>query len=218
MIQFNLLPDIKQEFIKARRSKRMMLLVSFGVSALSIFVLLLMVVTVDVVQKARLSGLNDKIGKYAKQIKKTPDLSKILTVQNQLSTLTDLHNQKVVTSRLFTYISQVTPQQASISKLDVDYTANTMSITGEAPTLDVINAFADTLKATKYNTDADTKTMLPAFNQVVLAAFGRDSKGATYTITLNFDPIIFNSTNNVTLTVPPGATGAQAQFFQKEAS
>lgn len=218
MIQFNLLPDVKQEFVKTRRLKRLVTLISIAVSVVAIVVLLLLLATVDVVQKKSLKDLNSDIKTYSTKLKAVPDLENVLTVQNQLNTLTSLHDQKVVTSRLFTYISQVTPPDASISKLSVDYSANTITITGEAPTLDAVNGYIDTLKATKYKTDATNSDSTKAFSAIVLTSFGRDSKGATYTINMTFDPLIFNSANKVTLIVPTGAGGAQAQLFQKQAA
>jgi Tfp pilus assembly protein PilN len=223
MIQFNLLPDVKMQYVKARRTMHMVTLISFAVGAAALFVLLLLILTVDVAQRKSLNDLNGDIKKYSKQVRDVPNINKILTIQNQLSTLTSLHDQKVVTSRLFPYISQLTPNQASISKLSVDFTANTFTITGDAPTLDVVNTYIDTLKNTNYvlgdaSSSAPTSQKPPkAFSQVVLSSFGRTEKGATYTITLNFEPLIFNSAKDVKLSVPAGTTGAQAALFQQEA-
>lgn len=214
MIQFNLLPNVKQEYVKARHTKQLVIVISLAVSAAALAVFILLILTVDVVQKKSLHDVNSDIAKYSKQLKSVPNLDKILTVQNQLNTLTGLHDKKVVTSRLFAYVSQVTPVQASISKLTVDYTANTIIVSGEAPGLDIVNTFADTLKQTNFKTDSTDKK---AFTNVVLTSFGRDSKAATYTLSLAFDPLIFDSANNVTLSVPSGATGAQQQLFQKQA-
>lgn len=218
MIQFNLLPDVKQQYVKARQLKRLVVLVSFAVSGVSLFVLILLLLTVDVVQKKSLHDLNANIMSKSSQLQKVPDLDKILTVQNQLTTLTGLHDSKPVSSRLFGYMAQVTPNTVTISKLTIDYSANTLSISGEAPSLDLVNTYTDTLKNTTYTTDAPGSQAVNAFSQVVLSTFGRDSKGATYNINLNFDPLIFNSANNVKLAVPSGTTGAQATLFQKEAS
>lgn len=219
MIQFNLLPNVKQEYVKAKRTQRMVLLISVGVGAASLFLLMLMLVTVDVVQKKSLHDLNTDISKYSNQLKSVADLDKILTVQNQLTTLTGLHDAKPVVSRLFGDIAQMTPNQVSISNLSVDYAANTATITGATPSLDVVNAYIDTLKTTKYRADASTDaTQKLAFSKVVLSTFGRDTKGATYTITFSFDPAIFSNTGPVTLVVPSGTTGAQATLFQKGGS
>lgn len=98
-------------------------------------------------------------------------------------------------------MSQLTPTAATIAKLNVDYAANTMSVSGSADSLTTVNKFTDTLKFTTYTT-ASSSSSKAAFSDVVLSAFGRDSKGATYTITMKFDPVIFQETSDVSLTVP----------------
>lgn len=216
MIQFNLLPDVKLQFIKARRTKRMMEFISVIVIAAALLVLGIMMVSVNVVQKKSLHDLDGDIRRYSSQLKAIPDLDKILTVQNQLNTLPELHSQKAVASRLFNYLSQLTPAQATISKLDIDFTQYTLTISGEAPALDVVNTYTDTLKATTYTTE-DNKVATHAFNSVVLSSFGRDSRSATYTITANFDPAIFSGASKVTLKVPAGATVDPSALFQKQA-
>lgn len=214
MIQFNLLPEVKLEYVKAQHTKRLLTSVSVIVSLVALGVLLLAFVAVDGVQKKSLHDLNSDITKYSSQLKNFKDLDKILTVQNQLGTLTGLHDQKPVASRLFTYISQVTPAQADLNKLTVDFTANTLVVGGNAPSLDIISTYTDTLKATKYTLQG-TSGMKNAFSNVVLSNFGRNDKGASFTITLDFDPAIFNTKNTVTLTVPPTAGADQSSVFQE---
>jgi hypothetical protein len=218
MVQFNLLPDVKQQFVKARRLMHLVTLSSIAASAVALFILVLLLAYVDVVQKNSLNNVDSHIKTSTNQLKSVSDLDKILTVQNQLNTLPGLHDQKVVSSQLFTYISQVTPTNVTIGKLDIDFTLNTITITGDAPSLDVINGFTDTLKQTTYKSDAAGSVATKAFSAVVLASFGRDSTGATYNITFTFDPLIFNSANKTPLTVPVGAGGVQPQgLFQKQA-
>ncbi len=212
MIQFNLLPNVKLEYVKTQRSKRMLTMVSFVVSVVGIVVLVLSFISVDIVQKKSLNDLNSDITKYSTQIKSVSDLDKILTVQNQLSTLTSLHDQKPVASRLFTYITQLTPAQASLGQLSIDFTNKTLTVGGVAPSLDVVSTYTDTLKATTYKTDTAT-TATHAFSNVVLTAFGRSEAGATFTITASFDPVIFDTKSNVTLTVPQAAQADQSSVF-----
>jgi len=212
MIQFNLLPDVKLEYVKTQRTKHLLTLVSFCVSAAGIAILLLAFVSVDVVQKKSLHDLSGDITKYSAQLKDVKDLDKILTVQNQLSTLTSLHDQKPVTSRLFTYISQLTPGHASLNQLSVDFVGNTLSIGGTAPTLDTVSTYTDTLKNTNYTLEGEGK-LIPAFSKVVLSAFGRDQAGTTFTISCSFDPAIFNVANNITLRVPTTAGADQTSVF-----
>jgi len=213
MIQFNLLPNVKLEYVKTQRTKRMLTLVSIVVSAAGIGILVLSLVTVDVVQKKSLSDLNKDITRYSSQLHNVKDLDRILTVQNQLSTLTSLHDKKPVASRLFPFVSQLTPSKASLNQLSVDFTANTMTIGGAAPSLDIVSTYTDTLKATTYKTSG-SGTETHAFTNVVLSAFGRSQAGATFTITCAFDPEIFVTTNTVTLTVPKTADADQSSVFQ----
>jgi len=215
MVQFNLLPDVKLEYIKTQRTKHFLTVVSVVASAAGIAILLVAIVTVDVVQKKSLSDENNDITHYSTQLKNIPNLNKILTVQNQLSTLTSLHEQKPVTSRLFTYISQVTPSQAVLNNIEVNYSNNSLTIGGKAPTLDIVSTFTDTLKATQYTVTGST-TSIPAhaFTSVVLSSFGRDQDGATFTITCSFDPTIFNTDHNITLTVPQPVNSSQTNVFQ----
>jgi hypothetical protein len=201
MVQFNLLPDIKVRYLKAKRQKHAVVLGSVIaiIASLSVFVILLTVVYV--LQKKNLSDLNTDIKEASSELQTTKDLTKILTVQNQLKALPALHDQKVVSTRLFDYLSQTTPAAASIAKLNVDYSLNTMSISGLADTLGTVNTYADILKFTNYTTKIN-KTEKHAFTDVVLSSFNRDKESVTYSITLKFDPAIFAGTSDVKLTVP----------------
>ena len=200
-VQFNLLPDIKIEYLKAKRQQHMVILVSVlaTIVAISVFVLLLSVVYG--LQKKNIGDLNADIKSSSRELQNTKDLTKILTVQNQLKALPGLHDQKVVSSRLYDYLSQVTPTTASITKLNVDFSLNTMTISGGAPDLSTVNKYVDTLKFTKFSTK-DESSQKNAFSDVVLTNFTRDDKAATYTIDLKFDPTIFEGADSVDFTVP----------------
>jgi Tfp pilus assembly protein PilN len=199
MIQFNLLPDVKMEYIRAQRTKRMVVGISVLVTAVALFLLVMLSLTVFVFQKEHMNNLTKDIAKYGKDLQSTKDLNKILTVQDQLGALPGLHEQKPEVNRLIPYIKQLTPATASISSLNVDFTADTMTITGAADSLQTVNQFVDTLKFTTYNQDNQTPK---AFSDVVLSTFGRADKGASFTITLGFAHDIFDNTKTVELTVP----------------
>ena len=201
MIQFNLLPDIKIQYLKAKRQKYLVVLISVvaSIAALAVFILLL--TTVFVLQKKNISDLNKDITASSKQLQGVDNLNKILTVQNQLGALTTLHDQKVVSSRLLDYLTQVTPAEAKITKLEVNYALNTMKVTGTAANLVVVNKYADTLKFTKFVTDKDS-TQKNAFSEVVLGAFSRDPKSTTYTISFKYDRLIFSNAHQASLQVP----------------
>lgn len=207
MIQFNLLPDVKLEYIKARRTKRLVILGSATVTAITIAITGVLFVGTNVVQRQHLNHLRDDIARDSKKLEDEKDLDKILTVQHQLDSLNGLHEAKPATERIGPYLSQVTPVEVTISSLTVDFTANSMTIEGSSGQLKAINEFVDTLKFTKYNHEGQS---MNAFSGVVLAAFTRNDEDvdapATYQITLVFDPIIFNNTKTVALEVPATTT------------
>jgi len=201
MIQFNLLPDVKIQYIKAQRSKKMVLLIASLSSAGLLGITLLIALHVYVAQKVQLSNVDKSIKNYSNELKNTPEVDKILTVQNQLNTLVDLHEKKPVTSRIYDYVPKLTPQNVKIGSLGIDYATNKVTISGTADSLQNVNKYVDTFKFTTYKSDVVTDE-LPAFKSVVLSSFSKDEKGASYTITADFDPLLFDGTKKITLIIP----------------
>lgn len=201
MVQFNLLPEIKIQYLKAKRQKHLFVLGSTVAVVASLAIMTLLLSFVFIVQKKSISDLNKDIDSKGSELQSTEDLDRILTVQNQLNVISGLHDEKAVASRLFGYVSQFTPSSASIARLNVDFVENLMTISGSADSLETVNKFTDTLKFTSYTT-AENQDEKKAFSEVVLSNFGRDSKDASYTITAKFDPVIFSEQQDVKLTVP----------------
>lgn len=205
MIQFNLLPDVKVEFVKAQQMKRLVLGVAIIATGSTFAIFLVLFLTVHGVQQKSMNDLSTDIKKYSTQLQNTKDLNKVLTIQNQLSSLTALHDQKAAALRQFTYIQQITPADLRISDYATDFTANTMVITGTAPTLARVDTFVDTLKFATY-TDGTATATQKAFSSVVLAQFGKADTGTTYTINLSFDPTLFRNDSDKNLVVPSTVT------------
>lgn len=208
MIQFNLLPDIKIEYIRAQRNKRLVVAVSSLVTVVALAIVIGLSLSVFVFQKEHMANLSDDIAKSTRNLGATNDISKILTVQNQLNSLSGLHDKKQNTTRIFPYIQQLTPTDISISSFTIDFELQTMTVTGaandaSANKLAAINRFVDTLKFTEYTSGEDSSK---AFSEVVLSSIGRAESGASYTIALKFDPQIFSNTENVALNVPKQIT------------
>lgn len=199
MIQFNLLPDIKLEYIRAKNTKRTVMLISAFVSSFALFIFVLLFIAVGIVQKSTMRNLSAEITKSKNDLQQTPGLSKILTVQNQINSLSEVHQQKPAITRLAGFIKQVTPAQATISKLNVDYTTQIITITGSADSLETVNKYADTLKFTQFTNDGKTAN---AFSEVVLSNFGKTDKATNYTITFKFDAVLFDNSKTVSLVVP----------------
>lgn len=211
MIQLNLLPDVKLEYIRAQRQRRLI----FSISAISTAVALAILISLFLVgqlQKKHLSDLNKDITSQSNTLKGKKDITKILTVQNQLSSLTDLHDKKPAVSRLFDYLNQITPNTVSISDFSIDFTAQNITVTGSSDTLAHVNQYVDTLKFTTYSVEDDS-TQTKAFSNVVMSSFSLNSSTqtagqapASYTITLSYDPLIFDITKKIKLSVPATTT------------
>jgi Tfp pilus assembly protein PilN len=213
-LQFNLLPDVKQDYLKTQRTKRTIITISVITSVIALFILILMLSTVYIINNKQLSDAKKEIANQNKQLKSIPNLDKILTVQNQLKSLSGLHSTKHMISRLFVYVPQVTPLNVCLGSLDVNLAQNTIEFEGTSDSQRSINTFVDTLKFTKYQLDyKDTGKY--AFSQVVESQFGLDSSTsasqakcdgkpapASYRISAQFDPALFSNAQVVALTVP----------------
>jgi Tfp pilus assembly protein PilN len=214
-LQFNLLPDVKQEYLKTQKTKRTVIAASTAASGIALFILLFMLLTVYAVNKKQLHDADKDINKYNSQLSSIKNIDKILTVQNQLKTLSGLHHDKHKLSRIFSYVPQVTPHNVCIGKITIDTTANTLTFEGTADTQKNINTFVDTLKFTKYkqnnqNTDSN------AFPTVVESQFSINTTDtqntkcegkpapATYQLTTHYDPVLFANAEVVELKVPQG--------------
>ncbi len=204
MIQFNLLPDVKQEFMKAERTKRLVVSVAALSTAVALGIFFLLLFTVNFVQKKNIEDLTADIKTNTSKIKSIPNIDRILTVQNQMGALESLHQKKAAASRLFTYLGQVTPSGVTISNTTADFTQNTLILTGNAPTINDVNTLVDTLKFTKYTDDEQDAGK--AFSHVVLGSFNVGEKSTSYTINLSFNPDIFVNTKKINLVVPTTVT------------
>jgi len=214
MIQLNLLPDVKQQYINAQRQRRLITSISLLVMAVAV-ALLVILFAYNLAQKKHLTDLSRDISNKSVTLEKQPNINTVLTVQNQLESLTTLHAAKPAASNLFsTYLTQITPASVNISSFHIDFTTVSGTITGTADTLSSVNQYVDTLKKTTYIT-GDNGTAEPAFSDVVLTSFGLNSssqqlgQAASYTISFAYDRTIFDITQSkITLSVPQITTRA----------
>ena len=201
MIQFNLLPDIKIQLIRAKRINRLVMLASLSSAAVALTIMILLYSFVNFAQKKHINDVNKDIAKYDKQLRSVQELNKVLTIQNQLNTLTSLHDLKPDTNRLFGYLTAITPNQVSISKVQIDFGTNTLSISGGADSLSTVNKFVDTIKFTSFNLK-DQTSQTKSFSSTVLTGFTRSEKQSNYSIETKFDPKIFDSKTLLDMVVP----------------
>ncbi|HSW85167.1 MAG TPA: PilN domain-containing protein [Candidatus Saccharimonadales bacterium] len=220
MIQLNLLPDVKLLYIKTQRQRRLILSVSIIVS-ISAIAILLILLGVEGIQKKNISDLNRDIKNKSATLKTKPKINQILTVQNQLESLTSLHSAKPAVARVFDYIYEVTPASVDLNKLTVDANALTLNISGTTDSLSSVNSYIDILKSTTYNSteiptndsastnssSSPTNTGTHSFSNIVLSSFGLNSggdksKSADFSINMVYDKNIFDINQQINLVVP----------------
>jgi Tfp pilus assembly protein PilN len=200
-VQFNLLPDIKMQYVKAQKTQGLVITIFTLTAVASLVIFVLTLFTADIVQKKQLTDAQKNLKDYTSQLKAKPNVERIVTVQNQLQALVALHQNKHVTSRLFTYLPSLTPTNVQISELSLAYASadsstapNTVLITGTSDSQQSINTFIDTLKFTTYSVGSSIKDK-NAFSNVLETSFSLDADngGANYTISAEFDPMLFSN-------------------------
>lgn len=204
MIELNLLPDVKLKLIKAKRTEHIIIVASILASAAAVAIVVALF-SLNQIQKKHISDLNRDIAKKTAQLKNDKQLKKILTVQNQLNSLSALHSSKPAASRLFNYLIQTTPSDVTITSFDVDFNAHNVSVTGTAPSLSSVNKYVDTLKFTEYKVKGSNSAK-KAFRNVLLKSYSISGGTVTYTVVFEYDPLIFDINKNVTLNVPNQTT------------
>lgn len=199
MIQFNLLPDVKKQYIQAKNTKRLIISTSFLISGVSIGIVMLFMSFVQIGQEKYINDLTKDIEKETASIQSIEDLDVMLTVQNQLSLLPSLHEQKPETSRLFTYLSQLIPPAAPVNTLSLSMENSSLDISGTADSIATINKLIDTLKVATFKIDENIeKTKIFTVNT---SRMNGDNTSASYQISMTFDPAIFNNTKKVMIFV-----------------
>ena len=150
MITLNLLPDIKLEYLKTRRTQARVVSTAILVTAAVIGLVVLVAIWVYGVQAVQKSYLTGEIEKNGKELKQLPEIDKYLTLQNQLGKLTALHEGKNDFSRLLTYLPALNPappNNVTFTSVEAGTTelGNALSFRGETSNYTALNTFRDTL-------------------------------------------------------------------------
>jgi hypothetical protein len=149
MIQLNLLPDLKKEFIKAQKVKALVITVAIFTTLGAIGISALLFVYVTFIQQFQVKLATDDISRREQELKGINDIDKYLTIQNQLASLPDLHAGKGIQSRLFDFLSALNPSppnNVKLSELQVLTSDKAIVFTGTSNTYETFNIFVDTLK------------------------------------------------------------------------
>ncbi|MBC7459270.1 hypothetical protein H7200_00980 [Candidatus Saccharibacteria bacterium] len=215
MIEINLIPDVKQELIKARMIRSAVVSGAIVTTIIAGAIVALLAVYVFGVQTVRSAVADDAIKKGGAQLASVEDLSKILTIQNQLTKMSALNNEKKINSRAFDLLQAVippSPNDVQISNMSIDAENSTITLDGQTATYPSLETFKKTIGAAyvRFN-DADDKQ-----NDVALAtdlsmtniSFGESSTGSKvlrFTVSFTYADELFSpSTINPTIVLING--------------
>ncbi len=218
MIELNLLPDVKQEFVHAQRLRRKIISIMILLIIISVGVVALIAFNLYVVQSVHERIVDGDIKNHTKQLKEQDNLTRDLTVQNQLAALSDLHKDKSIYSRLFDYLLVLNPKAPNnikISQLKVDSETTTITIDGSAMNYKAVGVFKDTLENATLTTSQGSENKVFTDVQLSDVGLGQNSFGAnitTFKFILTYsDEAFARDTQNATVRVPDKNTTPSSQ-------
>jgi len=183
MIEINLVPDVKQELLRAERVRAVVISGAILTGIISLGIVALLAFYIYAVQAVRGGLADDAIKKGSEQLAGVEDLSKVLTIQNQLSKISELNSSKKIDSRLFDVLAAVippAPNQVQVSSLIVSADTSQISIEGQTRAFDALEIFKKTVDGAVITFTQDDKEQ-----QIKLASdistsdisYGEDTNG-----------------------------------------
>lgn len=109
MIQINLIPDVKREYLYARHMRDVAISVSILVSIVAAAAVGLMLLFLAS-QAARELLADRTIDAEYEKLSSTENLTNMVTIQNQLSLISQQHANKSIDSRLFNVLQAINPE------------------------------------------------------------------------------------------------------------
>lgn len=219
MIEINLVPDVKQELIRAETVRGVVISTSILVGLISIGIVLVLTAYVVGVQTVRGAIADDNIKKGGAKLASVEDLSKVLTIQNQLTKINALNDQKKIDSRVFDLLLSVLPtdaNQVQLSGVTIDSTASTITLEGQASSgFPALETLKKTINNAVVVTTVDSKqqqTKLASEINTSDVSFGEDNSGKKvlrFTLRFTYDEVLFSpqvSTVSIKITDQGNAT------------
>lgn len=211
MIEINLLPEVKKEFVRTQRTKKRIVSVIILASIVSLGLVGVLAFYTFAGLPILQSNADKDINSIAKKLQSDKNLSRNLTLQNQLSILPELHAKKGDFSPLFEIaksLNPASPNNVYISKITIDGITNSIVIEGTTRDYNAIGVFRDTFKSALISyttkdtegTSTDKKDVQlfsnVSFTNVGLAKSDSGGQTASFKATANYDPEVFASTTS----------------------
>lgn len=223
MIEINLVPDVKQELIHAQRVRMSVISLSILISLIAAGVIVVLALLYGV-EAVRNTMLDNSIKTNSSKLSKVTDINKTLTIQNQLTQLTQVHDSSHVNSRIFGVLvpisAQNTPNQIQYSTVTIDTEEDVVTVQAQTANYNGLNAFQKTLEATKfqYTTAGDSTTQtvnLASDIQVANQTLGQGADGGqsvSFTLSFKYPPELLAPSSENAHIVTPSSTNATDSY------
>lgn len=209
MIEINLIPDVKQELLRAQRIRSMVISGSIIASVAALTLVVLLTIYVFGAQSIRGALVDGDITKKGDQLAAIDDVSKMITLQHQLAVLPGLQEDKAMTSRVFDMLSAVippSPNEAKISQISLDTEQSTVRLEGQTRAFDSMEIFKKTIDAAvlvyrEEGAAEDTQVKLATDISTTDVSYGEDAEGnktLRFTITFTYpDELLMSKLSTV---------------------
>jgi len=196
VIEINLIPDVKQELIKAQHVRSAVISVTILIGLASAAIVTLLAIYAFGVQTVRGVLADDSIKKGSAQLAAVTDLSKTLTIQNQLTKIATIHDSTNIDSRLFDVLQAIvppTPNDVQISTFTIDSSTKQITLDGQAVnSYAAVEVFKKTIEGAQvgYSDGKTDQTVALASNvSTSNTSYGEDASGVKvlrFTISFNY--------------------------------
>lgn len=216
MIQLNLLPDVKKEFLHAQSARRKTIAISILVTIIAVGLTIATAIYVYAIQNALMYVQTEDIKNKSKELSAVKDIDKYLTIQNQLAQLSSLHDEKNNFSRLLDFLPRLNPappKNIVLTNLEVSSLNTTITFKGRVSDYGALTTFKDTLNNATFTYQSDGVDHEPAklFSNLNIetATYEKTqtTAGVTFSVIVTYDPAVFMQQNKaVDVKVPSKET------------
>lgn len=120
MLEINLLPAEKKKASSDKKLRVLLSTILFGLATAGLAGTVLLGIYTKFVQPNHIDNLKSETETALNEIRETPQVDRLLTVQNQLQALPALHGDKPTTSRLFGYLTKIVPDNVALTQMEVE--------------------------------------------------------------------------------------------------
>ena len=214
MIELNLLPDLKKDFIRAQRMRNLVISASIVVTMVAGGLTVLLLLTVYGGQTLISNNLDGSIKKNYDILSKKPEIDKYLTVQNQLKNLDGLHSERYAYAKALDYLQQLNPSEpnnVALSAALLTKDSKSLVIEGTTNNFESLNVFKNTLENAQltYTLDGKPETVklfdTVKLDEAVVTSLGT-RKLASFKFSLTYPKEAFISSIPETAISVPKAT------------